>query len=349
MHEILAFAAFHKAYKTPEHRIEYYSFGIRHQDLAIRGMREKLHNVLPHEAVALVATSTLLTLSVFASIGFEADIPEIATSQSPIDGIMNIYSLMQGMGNVLALAYISVVGSFLAPIFRDALEPCLSQPMLQELSSHIPTLITFIQGKRDLPEPERATYLGAIAQFEPVIQFAMAPRVDNRELRFLFYWPLHIDQTLLAYMRNGNPGALVILMYYATMLCAAETRFWFLEGWGDRLMRACYEGVDQSWMPAIQWPMSFLNKNTIADSFAGLLRLQQSYGLEVPVNVALSQQTPVILPHRQYAPTSHDVRASARTAPYPQHAPPMSSPSDKKPSVGMNLDYSGLPMSEDVD
>jgi hypothetical protein len=143
MHEILAFSAFHKAHQVPEQRTEYYSIGIHHQDLAIRGVREKLHNVTAYEAAAIVATSTLLTLSVFASTGFELAYLELSSSQDTIDGILNIFSLMQGMGNVLALAQGYVVDSFLAPMFRGPQEVTPSQPMLQELINHLPTLMSF--------------------------------------------------------------------------------------------------------------------------------------------------------------------------------------------------------------
>lgn len=94
MHEILAFAALHKAHRVPEQRAQYYSFGIHHQDLAIRGVREKLHNVTAQDAPTIVATSTLLTLSVFASTGFELNYPDIPNSLGPIDGILNIFNLM---------------------------------------------------------------------------------------------------------------------------------------------------------------------------------------------------------------------------------------------------------------
>jgi hypothetical protein len=86
MHEILAFSALHKAHVSSENRTQYYGYGIHHQDLAIRGVREKLRDVTPHDAAAVVATSTLLTLSVFASTGFELNYPEIPSSQTAIDG-----------------------------------------------------------------------------------------------------------------------------------------------------------------------------------------------------------------------------------------------------------------------
>lgn len=116
MHEILAFSALHKAHLLPDQRAQYYAFGIHHQDLAIRGVRGKLHNVTAHEAAAIVATSTLLTLSVFASTGFELNYSEVPNSQGAVDGILNIFSLMQGMGHVLQLAQVHVLNSFLAPM-----------------------------------------------------------------------------------------------------------------------------------------------------------------------------------------------------------------------------------------
>lgn len=296
-HELLAFSAFHLAYKHADQRAEYYAFGIHHQDLAIRGIREKLHNVIPHEAAPIVATSTLLTLSVFASTGFEASCAEVATNQNAIDGMLNIFSLMQGMGNVLAIAQRSIMDSFLAPMFRDAGEPTASQPMLDELIQHIHPLRTFIQGKRDLHEDERQVYLDVIGHFEPVLQLSMPPRIDNRELRFLFIWPLHLDQRFLAFIRNRHAGALVIIMFYATLIYSAEPRYWFMDGWGNRLMRACYDCVDQSWMPAIQWPMSFLNQGTSFDLFSSMVRAKRLPGIQA--QTPYSQRPQITIPHRE--------------------------------------------------
>lgn len=342
MHEILAFSAFHKAYKNPDQRAEYYGFGIHHQDLAIRGMREKIQNVLPQEAAAIVATSTLLTLSVFASTGFEASNPEIAASQSPIDGILNIFNLMQGMGNVLAIAQIWVMDSFLAPMFRDSIEAIPSQPMLQELMQHLPTLVTFVETKRDMPEAEREVYLGVIGFFEPALQLAMPSRVDNRELRFLFFWPLHLDQRFFTYVRQKQSGALVILMYYAAMLFASEPRYWFMDGWGDRLMRACYESVEQSWVQAMQWPISFLNQDATYNLFADLVHQRMVSGGQT------QNQPPFRMPHRQHpsAYLPQEQNSSSRSAPYPEHTSSRSPP-EQQPNLSAYPDHIGLPHPED--
>jgi hypothetical protein len=297
MHEILAFAALHKAYKQPDQRQEYYSFGIHHQDLAIRGIREKLHDVTPHEAAAIVATSTLLTLSVFASTGFEAQYASTATPQGAIDGILNCFNLMQGMGNVLALQQTAIRESWIAPMLQDPLQATPSQPLLQELLQHIPDLVTFVQGKRELPESERKLYLDTIAHFEPVLKMALPPRVDNRELRFLFFWPLHLDPAYLNFVRQRHSGALVVLMYYTTILFATEPRYWFMDGWGQRLMTTCYDAVDQSWMPAIQWPLSFLNQVETYDLFANWARQRGGgHQAQMPYIQKSSGQPPVAVP-----------------------------------------------------
>lgn len=302
MHEILAFSAFHKASQLPERCQEYYTSGIHHQDLAIKGMRLKLQMIQPDEAPAIVATSTLLTLSVFASTGFEAGCAELPPQPSAIDGILNIFSLMQGMGNVLALAHVHVIDSFLAPMFRDPLESTPSQPLLQELIHHMPSVISFIETKQDLSDKDRSLYLAVIRHFEPVLKLASPARVDNRELRFLFFWPLHLDGNFFTSIRQRDSGALAILMYYATMLFAAEPRYWFMNGWGHRLMKACYDEVDTTWLPVLQWPLSFLEVDPTYNIFTTINQLPGGIrGPHGPHALPYTQQPPRTVAFRQYA------------------------------------------------
>lgn len=319
MHEILAFAAFHKASQLPDRRQEYYTLGIHHQDLAIKKLRPKLQNIVPEEAPAIVATSTLLTLGVFASTGFEAHCAKTSSTASAIDGILNIFSLMQGMGNVLALAHTHVLDSFLAPMFRDPWESTPSQPLLQDVIQHARGLLSFIELKKDLSEQERADLLKVVAHFEPVLKLASPPRVDNRELRFLFFWPLHLDATFHANVRQRHSGSLVILMYYATILFAAEPRYWFMNGWGHRLMKACADIVDQSWLPVVQWPMSFLELDSTWSNFSKTSQLP---------GVAGQPQRSSVLPYTQQPP---------QTVTFRQSTQPPSQTAEQKPISTLNL------------
>jgi hypothetical protein len=342
MHELLAFSALHKAHKLPDQRAQYYAFGVHHQDLTIRGVREKLLNVTAHEASAIVATSTLLTLSVFASIGFELNYPEIPSSQGAIDGILNIFNLMQGMGDVLALAQVHVVNSFLAPMYRDSKEAIPSQPMLQELTQRIPTLTSFIEARSDLPESERATYLNAIGMFEPVLQMAMAPCVDNRELHFLFLWPMHLHSDFFGFLRQRHAGAMAIVMYYSTIICASQSRYWFMEGWGEQLIRACWEELGQDWRPIVSWPGSFINNHPTWNLFTNLVHMRHGPHIQLqPPSIntfTYAQRKPMEVAHRHHTaapPMSRETKQELDTGPNSQQA--MTSRSTHDPNSGTTI------------
>ncbi|OAL05441.1 hypothetical protein IQ06DRAFT_342728 [Phaeosphaeriaceae sp. SRC1lsM3a] len=314
MHEILAFSALHKAHKNPQQRPQYYAYGVHHQDLTIRGIREKLLNVTPHEAPAIVATSTLLTLSVFASTGFELNYPEIPSSQSAIEGILNIFNLMQGMGNVLALAQVHVVNSFIGPIYRDSTEAIPSQPMLEEFCQRIPAFMTFLQSKPDLNEAERRLYLGLMSSFDPVLKMAMAPCVDNRELHFLFLWPMQLQGDFLNLLRQRHAGALAITMFYSTILFASQSRYCFMEGWGNQLMRACYNELDQDWHAAVQWPASFLQQNPTWNLFSSWVEQRHGTGIPLlapdPATFTYTSRSAMEVSHRPQATNSPGSRGA---------------------------------------
>jgi hypothetical protein len=300
-------------------------------------VREKLHNVTAEEAAAIVATSTLLTLSVFASTGFELNFPEIPSSQGPIEGILNIFSLMQGMGNVLALAQAHVMNSWLSPMFQDPQEAIASQPLLRELIHQIPTLISFIHSKSDLPSSEKNVYLQVIGHFEPALKMAMPPRIDNRELRFLFFWPLHLQSDFTNLVRQKCSGALAVLMYYSTMLFASQSRYWFMRGWGEKLMRACSEALAPDWHPCVEWAMSFITHNPTYSLFSNLVHLRQAPGI-FSANQALDKPEaphpkPVEVPYRHYPDPSlpsNEIRTTANTSQYQKPAEASSSLDDEK-------------------
>ncbi|KAH7083707.1 hypothetical protein FB567DRAFT_90500 [Paraphoma chrysanthemicola] len=301
MHEILAFSALHKAFSVPEQRSKYYTCGIHHQDLAIRGVRERLHHVTEDEAAAIMATSTLLTLSVFASIGFELNCLEIPCSQDAIEGILNIFSLMQGMKNVLEVARVSVTDSWLSPMLQEAPQVIPPQPLLQDLVHQIATLISFIHSRTDLSMTERNTYLNVIGAFEPVLKGAMYPRVDNRELRFLFLWPVRLSPDFIHLVRQRSSGALAILMYYSTMLFAAQSRYWFMQGWGEQMIRTCSEAIGADWLPCVQWPMSFVNHQPTYSLLTNLVHLRNA----PVIGIARSDSESSGLPHTVDPPPMH--------------------------------------------
>lgn len=151
---------------------------------------------------------------------------------------------------------------------------------------------------------------------------AILPRVDNRELRFLFFWPLYLQPDFLSLVRSKRSGALAVLMYYTTMLFASQSRYWFMEGWGERLMQACFEELEQDWLPAVKWPASFINHNPTFGLFANLAHTRQigSASSQVPgsSNPTHAQRRAIEVPHLQYG--THEGGVEASMVPYTQHA-----------------------------
>lgn len=220
--------------------------------------------------------------------------------------------------------------------------------MLQELINQIPTLVSFIESAPSLPETERKLYLSVIGHFKPSLQMAMPPRVDNRELRFLFFWPLHLQPEFLAFLRQRHSGALAILMYYSTVLFASQSRYWFMEGWGERLMRACFEELEQDWQPAVQWPLSFINYSPTYNLFTNLSQAQQSSSTTtqgfIGSNLGFPQRRPVEVPYMNYATTphlSHGSRAEANMASYTPHAAVSIPPQDQNARTSTYAKQSG--------
>lgn len=261
MHEILALSAFHLAVLNPEERADYFALGIHHQDSALRGMRKALQNITEENASALFATSTIITLSVFASRGQDAQVPG-SDYQNAIDDLVDIFALIQGMGIIVGSAQRLIITGPFSPLWRDPSYETPTQPMFAQLLEHLPILTTFIEDHAGLEEDVRRELVAFIALMRENLLRSSKPCIDNRELRFLFYWPLHLSPNFLHLLRQRHSGALVVLIHYAVILYAGEPIHWFMSGWADRTMKAISdEVVDSEWRTGILWPLQFVEAN----------------------------------------------------------------------------------------
>lgn len=268
MHEMLAVSALHLAATTPSEQRTYHSLGIHHQDHALRGMRKVLGTITEANASQLFATSMLVTVTVFASRGQDALYPDpdiddmpLATTESVIDDLADIFSLIQGIGFVISSAQIHVIRGPFAPLLSENTRETPSQPIFPELLERIPALLHFLEKGCDLDEGYRRELVAFVALMRETLLHAMRPCQDNREMHFLFYWPLHLSANYLSLLRARDEPALVVLMYWAVVLYAAEPRCWFLAGWPDRTLKAISNAVTSPvWRSAIAWPLQFAER-----------------------------------------------------------------------------------------
>ncbi|KAF2468802.1 uncharacterized protein BDR25DRAFT_315773 [Lindgomyces ingoldianus] len=254
MHELLAYSALHMAYSCPGQRKGYYALGTHHQDLAIRAMRQFLPSMTPeNDAPALFATSSLVLLTVLAANALDASRSNL---QSPIDDLLDVFALVQGMHFILS-SYAPIVAKHPIGILvsnhgsKEIMPPL---PILDESCHHINDLLTLIQTE-DIEEDVRTECVSAIITFQEFTQVTAGPYLDSRELRMMFIWPSKLSVNYLNMLRQKEPVAVAILAYYATILYAAESVHWFMSGWAQRIVGAISEIVDPSWLRAMQWPI----------------------------------------------------------------------------------------------
>jgi hypothetical protein len=259
MHELLAFSAFHMAYLQPPQRRAFYALGTHHQDLAIRDLRRVLPNMSTDNAGAVLATSVLVTLSVFAATGLDTNngSPK-TTSGIPVDDLLDIFVLIQGVSSVMASGASAVIDGPFKYMTMDSTTELPPQPQFEHLLSQIPLLETFIASQSSLSLAHRQEYHCVLSSFKDVLVTAMAPASQSRELKFLFQWPIELSQNFLNLMQQKEPAALAVIGYYALGLFAAESNYWFMEGWAERTIRAVYETVDASWREVLQWPLNHI-------------------------------------------------------------------------------------------
>ena len=255
MHEILAFSALHMAYLQTDQTRPFYGLGIHHQDLAIRSLRKVLPNMSADNAGALALTSALLVLTVFASRGMDA----IGKPCGPvIEDLLDAFELIQGILKILMTSPASVFQGPFASFMSGAPVNVPSPPVFSHIDSHIDYLSAHVTSRPDLSAEEKADLSGVLLGFRTMLGMYNVPTKDVRELRFLFALTLSFSPDFLEKLKARQASAMAIMSVYAVALRAAESEFWFMQGWAERLMRAIGEVVDESWQGAVKWPWEYV-------------------------------------------------------------------------------------------
>ncbi|ORY17171.1 hypothetical protein BCR34DRAFT_62686 [Clohesyomyces aquaticus] len=256
MHELLAYSALHMAYSRPDQRKAYYALGSHHQDLAIRCMRQVIPNMSEQNAPAMFITSSLLPLTVLAINSL--DVSRTNLQSSPIDELLDVFALVQGMHSIIGSTRDVVRNSPIGIIMTDHPMGTPVVPLIDEAYHRITDLRTLIESRFPEEDDVRTECLNAIAAFREHTQQIGAPNIDNRELRMLFLWPCKLSSNYLNMLRQKEPVAIAIMAYYATILSAAESKNWFLNGWAERIIATVEAIVEPNWKQVMQWPIQVI-------------------------------------------------------------------------------------------
>ncbi|KAJ0161953.1 hypothetical protein CTA2_5337 [Colletotrichum tanaceti] len=294
LHQLLAFSAYHLAYLQPDCRHAYLMQAAQHQNDAINGMRGALLGAIsPTNCHALFASSIFLTLSAFATYpSYEKYNPTF----SPVDGMLDIFTLSDGMSAILRSSDDDIRKGPLREIFvrgcaggdgdddGDATAtPADVEPSLQPLFDRLPrlsarlgevlgrttttttmtttTMTTTTTAGNCGREGRKYTITSAIIALSESIAKVSTINIMSApaEFRAVFMWPILLSTDYMDMLRLRQPAALVVLAHYCVIIHLAEPFCWFLTGWTRALVSVISEHLTGTpWEELVLWPMEIV-------------------------------------------------------------------------------------------
>ncbi|KAL0929778.1 fungal Zn binuclear cluster domain-containing protein [Colletotrichum truncatum] len=263
LHQILTFSAYHKAFLQPSQRHIYLPYAAKHQNDAINQMRPALADINSSNCHAIFATSTLLTLSAFATYPSQE---KYDPAFSSIPSMLDIFTLTTGMRTIFRTWDQDLrkgpLGDFFSNGFRNTVVRTVDvklQPLFDQLSYVVYKLMEL-----RLPRFEYDVVNEALLSLiECVTKVSSANTLTApAEFRALLMWPGSMSKDYLVLLREQHPAALMLLAHFCVVAHMAEPFCWFLEGWAKALMAVITAQIcDSPWAEFIKWPQGIVTMN----------------------------------------------------------------------------------------
>ena len=267
MHQVLALSAQHLRALKPEHAVTYGMRAAQHQAQAIQGLREALppstEEIQTELAYALFVTSSFLMCSSFASLRTQ-DSPGCEPSASPLDNMLEIFSLIRGVGLVLRLSRFRLRDGPLLNAFqfenydegsggdnvRGLLLPQVAGK-LAELRSRLKQMSDLGAEVQTAADASTVLLLGCVTPPWP------EPRVImSIEMRTVFLWPLLLGENFVSLLRTRHPVAMPVLAHYCVLMRATEPACWFVRGWSLNVAEFIMKSVEGThWEDLCRWQL----------------------------------------------------------------------------------------------
>lgn len=260
MHQLLAFAGFHLAYTQPERRHIYLKQASQHQNFTIHGMRKTLAGSISSENChATYATSIFISLGAFAVYPCYEN---YNTFFSPIDSLVEIFTLITGMGLILSTSDEELRAGPLKRLFRKHVEGEGPDHPCPPLSSRLPLLEAQLdEAGAELDEEVKICMKRASTALQTCLDRVATQNagLGHSALRAAYLWPLLLSAQCLEWFRCRHPAAMVILAHYAMVLHSAEADCWYLRGWGRAIAESVAEVLaGEQWLNLARWPISVI-------------------------------------------------------------------------------------------
>lgn len=241
MHQILAMSAYHLAYLRPYNRAHYSIIASQHQNDAVRGLRAMLPQVNETNCHALFVTSSLLSITAFGTLSY----PGEATDSHPdIDDFLDVCLLIRGMSHLL--------DSHLDFIEWGPLNKFLSLGTHESITPLLMSITDRLKKLRIPANEDVGAQTVCQAEVTTLIQWIDHACISSEvpELRTSMTWPIGMTEGYLDLLRRRHPAALIVLGYYCIILNSAGSRFWFLKGWGESILKDASRSSQPGWSRA---------------------------------------------------------------------------------------------------
>lgn len=73
-----------------------------------------------------------------------------------------------------------------------------------------------------------------------------------------FTWLAGLSERFLVLLAQQNTEAVIVMAHYSVLLNMVND-YWFMKGWGVRLLRQCSASTEGTAQELISWPLSLLN------------------------------------------------------------------------------------------
>lgn len=265
MHQILALSALHLAELRPNLHTAYFLRATRHQNLSISGMRMELSgSVTKNNCHALFASSGMLMASTYASRRYNP----VTGDCSPIDDMLEIFSLVRGVGLILNMSGEDLLNGSSRHLFTympDSDDISFLHSVanhLCDLQSQAITAADINQDVKQIAATGISTLIQCLIQIPPKTR-----TMATVELRTVFLWPQLLSHDFLDLLRRGEPMMMAIFVHYCVVLQAVESDVWFIRGWSLKIAEYARGLLSDTtpWAESVSWALGKIRGDPTLD------------------------------------------------------------------------------------
>jgi hypothetical protein len=286
MHGLLGFSALHLATVQPERALLLRASATNHLDQALGFYRQDTGPATAENADARFTFTWLVAMFAFA----------IPSSVSPIDAMVELFSLVRGIEVVLQESLIWIIQGPFAPILTRAFveskglstdgsalsmafafqastshtngADCVLNEELPEGMDFGLNHLDFMIGMHSMIPEERRTCVLVLAELKQLYAQMLSSQ-GSCGMSMVMCFPKQDPSHFSLLLKRRVPQALIILAYYTVLLDLLDARWW-INGWGRRVLSDVVGSLGDEWKSWIDWPVQTVLMKPVLHQSASL-------------------------------------------------------------------------------